>query len=589
MDIQRMLLVVIFGMSAFFLWNEWQKVANPHLQPAAVSTTPAAPSGSAPAAPAATSNAPVPSAVPSTPATSTTPSASSAGVPAVAPAAAAPAAGERITLESDLLRIVVNTTGGVIEEADLKTQKGTLDKSKPYQLLQNNPPNRLAVVQAGLLGEGMPYHGTVYSAEPGPRTTDGADAVQLRLTAPITQGPATGGKVTQIVTLKKGSYVVDIAFEITNAGQTPLATTAYYHLLRDNKMPAGESSMVPTYTGPVVYDEADKFTKLSWSDIEKKKSKYVADPANPKPPQKADNGWVAMVEHYFVAAILPPDKVEREIYAGQVDSNFRIGVKITPPAIAPGATGRVDVPVYLGPQEQETLDKTAKGLDRVVDYGIFHIIAEPLFMLLSWLYKIVGNWGWAIIVLTILIKGVFYPLNAASARSMAKLKMVAPKMKQLQEQYANDKQQLQVKMMEMYRTEKINPLGGCLPILVQIPVFIALYWVLLGAVELRHAPWWGWIQDLSAPDPWYILPVLYALTAWVQVKLQPPAPGMDPMQQKIMQMMPIMFSVMFIFFPSGLVLYWFVQNILTIIQQWHVNRMLAAEAKVKAAAAATRR
>src|SRR6185369_16666105 len=227
------------------------------------------------------------------------------------------------------------------------------------------------------------------------------------------------------------------------------------------------------------------------------------------------------------------------------------------------------------------LAQTAKGLDLVVDYGIFTVLAAPLFWLLKWLHGIIGNWGWSIIVMTIMIKAVFYPLNAASARSMAKLKMVAPKMKQLQEQYANDKQQLQVKMMEMYKTEKINPLGGCLPILVQIPVFIALYWVLLGAVELRHAPWWGWIQDLSAPDPWYILPVLYALSAWIPVKLQPPAPGMDPMQQKIMQMMPIMFSVMFVFFPSGLVLYWFVQNILTIVQQWHVNRMLAAEAKVK--------
>ena len=339
--------------------------------------------------------------------------------------------------------------------------------------------------------------------------------------------------------------------------------------------------MVPTYTGAAVYNEDKKFQKVDWSDIEKKKAKF---------PPRTDNGWVAMIEHYFVAAIIPPEKAERDIYADKLDDgNFRVGVKVSMPAMAPGGTTRVDVPIYLGPQEQATLAQTAPGLDLVVDYGIFHVIAAPLFWLLSWLYRLVGNWGWAIILLTILIKGVFYPLNAASARSMAKLKLVAPKMKQLQEQYANDKQQLQVKMMEMYRTEKINPLGGCLPIMVQIPVFIALYWVLLGAVELRHAPWWGWIQDLSAPDPWYILPVLYAATAWIQVKLQPPSPGMDPMQQKIMQFMPLMFSVMFVFFPAGLVLYWFVQNILTIAQQWHVNRMLEAEAKVKAATAAARR
>ncbi|MBK8738075.1 MAG: membrane protein insertase YidC [Betaproteobacteria bacterium] len=569
MDIQRMVLVLIFAMSAVFLWTEWQRFTNP--PPPVAQTAPATPAP-----------APVPGASDTLP-TASVPSPAAApatgAVPAAAPASGAAATGERITIETDLLRVVVNTAGGVIEEADLKTQQGTVDKNKPYQLLLNTT-DRQHVVQAGLLAEGMPNHKTVYTAQPGARKLDGAESVQLRLSAPIAAGPAAGGKVDLVMTFKKGSYVVDVAFEITNADQAAVTPTAYFQLLRDNKMPAGESSMVPTYTGAAVYNEADKFRKTDWSDIEKKKAKL---------PAKSDNGWVAMIEHYFVAAILPPDKTEREVYADKVDALYRAGVKISAPAIAAGATGRIGVPVYLGPQEQEVLARTATGLDLVVDYGIFHVIAAPLFWLLSWLYKLVGNWGWAIILLTILIKGVFYPLNAASARSMAKLKLVAPKMKALQEQYANDKQQLQIKMMEMYKTEKINPLGGCLPILVQIPVFIALYWVLLGAVELRHAPWWGWIQDLSAPDPWYILPVLYAFTAWIQVKLQPPAPGMDPMQQKIMQFMPLMFSVMFIFFPAGLVLYWFVQNILTIAQQWHVNRMLEAEAKVKAATAAARR
>ena len=574
MDIQRMVLVLIFGMSAVFLWNEWQRFTNPQPPVAQSAQTPATavPAPAVPAVPQAPGTAPGAIPAPSIP---VVPGAVSPAVPATA---AAPV-GERITIETDLLRVVVNTTGGVIEEADLKTQQGTVDKNQPYQLLLNTK-DRLHVVQAGLLGEGLPNHKTIYVAQPGPRKLDGADSLQLRLSAPITQGPAAGGKVDQVLTFKKGSYIVDVAFEITNASQAPLSATAYYHLLRDNKMPAGESSMVPTYTGAALYNETDKFKKIDWSDIEKKKAKL---------PAKSDSGWVAMIEHYFVAAIIPPDKTEREVYADKVDELYRTGVKVTGPVIAPGTVGRVSAPLFLGPQQQETLARTATGLDLVVDYGIFHVIAAPLFWLLSWLYKLVGNWGWAIILLTILIKGVFYPLNAASARSMAKLKLVAPKMKVLQEQYANDKQQLQIKMMEMYKTEKINPLGGCLPILVQIPVFIALYWVLLGAVELRHAPWWGWIQDLSAPDPWYILPVLYAATAWIQVKLQPPAPGMDPMQQKIMQFMPLMFSVMFIFFPSGLVLYWFVQNILTILQQWHVNRMLEAEAKAKAVTAAARR
>ena len=569
-----MVLVLIFGMSAVFLWNEWQKFAHP--QP----TTPPAASVPAPSSSSVPSPGNVPPPTAGAPGTNAVPGATS--IPgSTTPPASAPAAiaGERIVLESDLLRVVVNSVGGVIEEVDLKTQQGTVHKDQPYKLLLKTN-DRLHVEQAGLLGEGMPNHRTEYAAQPGIRKMEGAEPIQLRLTSNVTQGPAAGSKVDQVITLKRGSYVIDVAFEITNGSQQPIAPTAYYHLLRDNKMPEGESSMVPTYTGAAVYNEADKFKKVDWSDIEKRKIKFAP---------KSNNGWVAMIEHYFVAAIIPPDKVEHEVYADKVDELYRAGVKLSGPAIAPGATGRIAAPTYAGPQQQDVLEKTTPGLELVVDYGIFHIIAAPLFALLAWLYKLVGNWGWAIILLTIIIKGVFYPLNAASARSMAKLKVVGPKMKALQEQYANDKQQLQIRMMEMYKTEKINPLGGCLPIVVQIPVFIALYWVLLGAVELRHAPWWGWIQDLSAPDPWYILPVLYAGSAWVQVKLQPPAPGMDPMQQKIMQFMPLMFSVMFIFFPAGLVLYWFVQNILTIAQQWHVNRMLEAEAKVKAAVAAARR
>ncbi len=243
------------------------------------------------------------------------------------------------------------------------------------------------------------------------------------------------------------------------------------------------------------------------------------------------------------------------------------------------------MPLYVGPQDQDALAKLAKGLDLTVDYGIFTVIAAPLFWLLKWLHGLIGNWGWAIIAMTILIKSAFYPLNHASARSMAKMKVIAPKLKALQAQYADDKQQLQMKMMEMYKQEKINPLGGCLPIVVQIPVFIALYWVLLSAVELRHAPWIGWIHDLSAPDPYFVLPVIYAITAFLQVKLSP-TPISDPVQAKVMQIMPIAFSVMFVFFPSGLVLYWLINNCIQIFQQWHMNYLLEREA---AAAAAKRR
>ena len=291
-----------------------------------------------------------------------------------------------------------------------------------------------------------------------------------------------------------------------------------------------------------------------------------------------------MIEHYFVTAWLPSDENEdaaRVLHeASSTNGLYAAGVIVPVGTIAPGATGEVRVPLYVGPQDQDVLAKTAKGLDLVVDYGIFTVIAAPLFWLLKWLHGLIGNWGWAIIVMTIMIKGAFYPLNAAAARSMGKMKIIAPKMKALQEQYANDKQQLQIKMMEMYKTEKINPLGGCLPILVQIPVFIALYWVLLSAVELRQAPWILWIHDLSAPDPYFVLPVIYAITAYLQVKLSP-TPITDPVQAKVMQIMPIAFSVLFIFFPSGLVLYWLVNNILQIAQQWHMNRMLEREAAAR--------
>jgi len=312
----------------------------------------------------------------------------------------------------------------------------------------------------------------------------------------------------------------------------------------------------------------------------------AGDPARKLPFTKnADNGWVAMVEHYFVSAWLPSDekKTPREFFARKLDGGlYSAGVIVPMGEIAPGATGEVRVPLYAGPQDQDQLAKLAKGLDLVVDYGIFTVIAAPLFWLLKWLYGIVHNWGWAIVLLTIIIKSVFYPLNHASARSMAKMKVIGPKLKALQEQYANDKQQLQIKMMEMYKQEKINPLGGCLPIVVQIPVFIALYWVLLSAVELRNAPWIGWIKDLAAPDPYFVLPVVYAITAYLQVRLSP-TPISDPVQAKVMQIMPIAFSVMFVFFPSGLVLYWLINNSLQIFQQWHMNRVLVKEAAIATA------
>jgi YidC/Oxa1 family membrane protein insertase len=560
MDTRRLILFVIFSFSALFLWERWQSEHRPPvIAPAATQPTPAA-----------GVDVPIPGAT--------------AALPGAVPAAAAAATtasppSEKIVIKTDLYTATVDSLGAVLTDISLSAHRDTNDESKPYVLFQKNP-ERTFVAQSGLLGEGFPNHHTNWQVLPGPRElTPGASEVVLRLQAAATNGD----KVEQKLTFHRGSYVIDVSYDITNAEAAPIAPIAYFQLTRDTKAAVVQSSMAPSaYTGPVIYNETDKFKKIEFGELDK----LAADPSRKLPYTKnADNGWVGMVEHYFVAAWLPSDdlRTPREFYASKLDSGlYADGVKVRAASIAPGATGEIKVPLYVGPQEQDTLKGLAKGLDLVVDYGIFTVLAAPLFWLLKWLDGIVHNWGWAIVLLTIIIKSVFYPLNHASARSMAKMKVIAPKLKALQAQYAGDKQQLQVKMMEMYKTEKINPLGGCLPILVQIPVFIALYWVLLSAVELRHAPWIGWIHDLSAPDPYWVLPVIYAITAYLQVRLSP-TPIQDPVQAKVMQIMPVAFSVMFLFFPSGLVLYWLINNSLQIFQQWHMNRVLAKEALVTAA------
>jgi YidC/Oxa1 family membrane protein insertase len=551
MDTQRLILFLIFSFSALFLWEAWQKEHAPPPPPPVSAVKPA--------------DLPAP--------TATTP----AGAPSAVPGNAGAVAGQSITIKTDLYTAEVDTAGGVITLVALDKHRDATDPSRPYLALQKNA-ERTFLAQAGLIGEGMPNHRTLYQPLPGPRElVPGADSVVLRLQTTA----SNGDRVVQVLTFHRGTYVIDVAFEITNAGTAPLTPEAYFQLMRDMKQAVAQSSMAPaSFVGPVVYNETDKFKKIEFSEIDKE----AADPSRkPAYTKLADNGWIGMIEHYFVAAWLPPDKWMRQFYTTKLEGGlYTAGVRYADGTIAPGATGTLGARLYVGPQDQEQLAQLAKGLDLVVDYGIFTIIAAPLFWLLKWLHGLLGNWGWAIIAMTIMIKSAFYPLNHASARSMAKMKVVAPKMKALQEQYANDKQQLQIKMMELYRQEKINPLGGCLPILVQIPVFIALYWVLLSAVELRHAPWIGWIHDLSAPDPYFILPIVYAITAYLQVKLSP-TPITDPVQAKVMQIMPVAFSVMFLFFPSGLVLYWLINNCIQIFQQWHMNRVLEKETALAAA------
>jgi YidC/Oxa1 family membrane protein insertase len=331
--------------------------------------------------------------------------------------------------------------------------------------------------------------------------------------------------------------------------------------VRDGNKPAGESSFYSTFTGPAVYTEAKKYQKVEFSDIEKNKVEIE---------KQADNGYVAMVQHYFASAWILGQGVPRDLFMRKVDTNlYAVGMLATLPAVAPAGSQKMEARLFLGPQEEKVLEALAPGLELVKDYGWLTILAKPLYWLLDQLYSLLHNWGWAIVALVVVLKAAFYWLNAKAYASMAKMKAINPRITEMRERLKSNPQQMQQEMMRIYREEKVNPMGGCLPIMIQIPVFIALYWVLLSSVEMRNAPWILWVTDLSAADPYYILPLVMTLTTMLQTALNPAPP--DPMQAKMMWIMPLMFSVMFFAFPAGLVLYWLTNNVLSIAQQWLIN------------------
>jgi YidC/Oxa1 family membrane protein insertase len=431
-------------------------------------------------------------------------------------------------------------------------------------------PERTYIAQSGLIGGDLPNHRTRYTAsERDAKLSDGANSVSVRLTA-IT---SSGVKVAKIYSFHRDSYVIDVSFEVDNQSAAAIQADGYFQLVRDGKPPVGDSAMLPTYTGIAVYTDKEKFQKVDFADVDKGKVNY---------PKKSNDGWIAMLQHYFLSAWLPANNVAREFYTRHLENGlYAAGVILPIGSIEAGASAKLAVPLYAGPQEQDKLSKLAPGLDLTIDYGWLTVIAQPLFWFLQWLHQWVSNWGVAIIILTVTIKAVFYPLSAASYRSMARMRFLAPRLQKLKDQYGNDRQRMNQAMMELYKTEKINPLGGCLPVIVQIPVFIALYWVLLASVELRHAPFVFWIDDLSRPDTlfgvWFgmpigLLPILMGATMIFQTYLNPEPP--DPVQAKIMKIMPIAFSVMFFFFPAGLVLYWLINNILSIAQQWQITHAM---------------
>ncbi|MGC4406242.1 membrane protein insertase YidC [Methyloversatilis sp. MC4-4] len=547
MDTQRSALLIVFLFSLFMLWDGWQRFNQPPAAPAVATDATAAQSAGAQAPVPTVSSAAAPSDVPQT--------------TAVAQTAAA-------RVVTDLFIADVSAEGGSIIRLELLKHHAGPESEGNFVLLDNGGAN-LYHAQSGLIGDGMPTHKTVYQLPEGElKLADGQDKVELRMTA---AGP-DGVAVTKVLTFTRGSYRIDTRFEIANNGSAPVAAHAYFQLLRDGKAVSAGTSMLSTFTGPAFYTEAGKYQKVDFSDIDKGKAKFVT---------KAPDGWVALVQHYFVSTFVPAAGVEREFFAKKVGDNlYTAGVIVPVQPAAAGATSTVEVPLYAGPQIQSNLDAMAPGLDHVVDYGWLKIIASPMHWVLEKLYALVGNWGWAIILLTILIKAIFFPLSAASYKSMAKLRLVTPRMQQIKERHGNDRVRMQQEMMELYKTEKINPLGGCLPILIQIPVFIALYWVLLGSVEMRNAPWIGWITDLSIKDPYFVLPIIMGVTMFVQTKLNPTPP--DPIQAKVMLFLPVIFTGMFLFFPAGLVLYWTVNNILSIAQQWQITRMIESGKTAKA-------
>jgi YidC/Oxa1 family membrane protein insertase len=556
MDSQRLILFFVFSFSVFLLLDAWQR----DQQPTAPKTVSQDPRGAAQQGPA-----PIPLPV-QTPVPGDKLVASQAVKPpegtSVIPK------GETLQVETDFLRAEISLAGGDLRRLELKTHRATLDKNKNFVLFENKP-DHVYIAQSGLIGDNLPNHRSNYTASATSYKLDGgSDKIEVRLDA----AESGGVKVTKVYRFYRSSYVIDVTHEIANQRSAEIQPFAYFQLLRDKKPPDGDSAMLPTYTGAAVYTEKEKFQKVAFEDIEKGKISY---------PKNSNDGWIAILQHYFFSAVLPKNGTPREFYTRLLDGGLYSAGVIVPVGVIPaGKSGMLTVPHYAGPQEQDKLAKLAPGLDLTIDYGWLTIIAVPLFWVLSWLYQWVGNWGVAIILLTVFIKLLFYPLSQASNRSMGKMSVLAPRLQKLKEQYGSDRQRLQQAMMELYKTEKINPLGGCLPIVVQIPVFIALYWALLASVELRHAPFMLWINDLSSPDPWFVLPVLMGASMIIQTRLNPEPP--DPVQAKIMKIMPVAFSIFFFFFPAGLVLYWLVNNILSIAQQWHINRVLESENKAQA-------
>lgn len=536
MDNTRLLLIIALSFVSLMLWDAWQSDSQ-----SPISGRPPAPLSSE--APAIDVQVPVLASKPSL------------GSLTVEPAAAA---ANKISISTDVFEIDIDLLGGGIVTAALRRYPIELDEPQNYFSLLAQNPERLFFHQGGLKGSlEAPTHRSPYSAAASSyRLAEGHD----QLTVDLQWQSVSGLAVTKRFIFRRGSYVIEIEYLINNDSSEQWNGRAYEQLQRAK--PESKRSVVYTFTGAALSIPDKRYEKFDFDDLEDAPLDV-----------EVKDGWVGILEHYFVSALLPPRENLSHFYSLILDdSRYVVGYWGPNLSIAPGASGHIKSAIFIGPKLQEILSEVAPGLELTVDFGVLWFIAKPLFVTLQFVKDITGNWGWAIIILTMMLKLAFYPLSAAGYRSMAKMRKVQPRMMAVKERYSDDKTRMNQAMMELYKEEKINPLGGCLPIVVQIPVFISLYWVLLESVELRQAPFGLWLIDLSAKDPLYILPLIMGLSMWIQQKLNP-AP-MDPVQQKVMQILPIAFTIFFMFFPCGLVLYWVVNNILSIAQQWMITRSI---------------
>ncbi len=557
-DIRRSILWVIFGFSLVLLWDQWQihNGRNATFFPSS-SASRAATADTAPQQ--VDANATVPSAT------------VLGGAQAIAAPSENTIPAALHTVRTDVLELTFSSEGGSLVEAVLlehfsETGRELSRSQTPLKLLQSDGTHTYAA-QSGLIGvQGveLPTHVSPMRKVSSQTDLGGQDTLTVRFES----NPLNGVVLATTYTLRRGSYDMDVRYEVINQGDVAQPVNLYMQLVRDGMKAKSDTPFYSTFTGPTFFSDEAKFQKVDFSDIDKNKASFV---------RNTFDGYVAMVQHYFASAWLLGDGIERENFVRRVGGLYSAGMITPVGTVAPGQSASVSAQLFVGPQIENDLKALTPGLELVKDYGWLTMLAKPLYWLLEKIHGFVGNWGWSIVLLVVLIKAGFYWLNASAYRSMAKMKKVNPRIMEMRERLKGNPQQMQQEMMKIYREEKVNPLGGCFPILIQIPVFIALYWVLMASVEMRNSPWLGWIVDLSSPDPFFILPLIMAITTIFQTSLNPLPP--DPLQAKLMWMMPVIFSVMFFFFPAGLVLYWITNNVLTITQQAYINHSMGVPLK----------